>query len=98
MLNLLHDHEQGHLQYDGSLAVAVLEPLYLAAASPNPKILEAALGCLHKLVRAGGRREGGTGQGQGEEGWGCRCKEGDVAGACLRHRSALPPRGLGARP
>eukprot|EP00198_Chlamydomonas_reinhardtii_P013970 XP_001703307.1 SEC7/BIG-like ARF-GEF [Chlamydomonas reinhardtii] len=50
VLNLLHDHEQGHLQYDGSLAVAVLEPLYLAAASPNPKILEAALGCLHKLV------------------------------------------------
>ncbi|GLI68912.1 hypothetical protein VaNZ11_013463 [Volvox africanus] len=50
VLNLLHDHEQGHLQYEGSLAVAVLEPLYLACASSNPKVLEAALGCLHKLV------------------------------------------------
>ncbi|GLC63685.1 hypothetical protein PLESTF_000063200, partial [Pleodorina starrii] len=50
VLNLLHDHEQGHLQYEGSLAVAVLEPLYLACASSNPKVLDAALGCLHKLV------------------------------------------------
>ncbi|KAG2495708.1 hypothetical protein HYH03_006308 [Edaphochlamys debaryana] len=50
VLNLLTDHEQGHLQYDGSLAVAVLDPLYLACASTNPKVLEAALGCLHKLV------------------------------------------------
>ncbi|GFR41198.1 hypothetical protein Agub_g1868, partial [Astrephomene gubernaculifera] len=50
VLNLLHDHEQGHLQYAGSLAVAVLDPLYLACANANPRILDAALGCLHKLV------------------------------------------------
>lgn len=50
VLNLLAEHEQGLGHYGGSLAVAVLEPLYLACASNNPKVVEAALGCLHKLV------------------------------------------------
>ena len=54
VLTLLGEHEQGRASYDGSLAVAVLEPLYLAAGSTNPKIVDAALGCLHKLVSATG--------------------------------------------
>lgn len=49
-LDTLASHEHDTSSYDGSLAVAVLEPLFMACDSGNPKIIEAALGCLHKLV------------------------------------------------
>ena len=35
---------------DAPTASWVLEPLRLAAASSNPRLVEPALGCLHKLV------------------------------------------------
>lgn len=36
---------------DAPTAAWVLEPLQMAAASSSPKLVEPALGCLHKLVR-----------------------------------------------
>eukprot|EP00798_Chlamydomonas_sp_ICE-L_P008680 gene8680-34127_t len=48
-LALLEHHERGR-SYDGSLAIAVLNPLTLACNCNNTKIVEISLGCLHKLV------------------------------------------------
>ncbi|KAJ9527457.1 hypothetical protein QJQ45_025726 [Haematococcus lacustris] len=50
LLNLLDQHEAGSISVDGSLALAVLQPLQLACGSSNVKIVELALGALHKLV------------------------------------------------
>lgn len=48
-LATLEQHEAG-VAFDGSLAVLVLQTLSMACASSNPKVVELALGCLHKLV------------------------------------------------
>lgn len=49
-LSTLDAYEAGTISYDGSLAAAVLHPLQLACASNNVKVVELALGALHKLV------------------------------------------------
>ena len=49
-LTSLDEHTRGISKFEGSIAVAVLQPLALACASSNPKVVEQALGCLHKLV------------------------------------------------
>ncbi len=48
---MLEQHQAGAAVVDGSsLAVAVLVPLQLACSSNSVKIVELALGALHKLV------------------------------------------------
>lgn len=49
-LATLDQYEAGSYQAGIGLAVAVLDPLQLAASCSSPKIAEMALGCLHKLV------------------------------------------------
>lgn len=50
-LNVLEQHESGAQPYEGSLAHAVLQPLLMACSvTSNVKIVELALGALHKLV------------------------------------------------
>ncbi len=49
-LTLLEQHESGAAVYEGNLAHAVLQTLMIACASTNPKVVQLALGAVHKLI------------------------------------------------
>ena len=50
VLTTLEQYETGSQSCDGNLALAVLTPIQLACGSSNVKVVELALGAIHKLV------------------------------------------------